>query len=467
MHSWTPHSHTPVSGPPSGPPSLAASRRSHLRVLLDACCPRDPEFDAFCSDHFPATFRRFSAAMERVQRVTLLLEYEGPAALEQALASAFPAQYASSPIPSLPPAPPSLLPATELPPRRPGVDPLRLWSWLGWLLFAASAGLLLLTLAGWLVHRALDRPQVTASTSVAPAVGAETPSVPAGMSCLSGATIRQRTETGEITVAVAPFCMDLNLVTSRQYRDCFSEGRCNRTELTNYHQKEDQAGKSDLDGLCTERLPGHDLHPMNCISWYDASYYCAAQRGRLPTAAEWEVAAGAEQNQPYPWGFDAPSPAVINACDARCVEWAAKRGKIWTLMRGSSILLHESDGTASDRLFDGDDGYAATSPVGSKAASLPYGFYDLSGNLRQWTIDRPTDCSEPNCEVLHILKGGSWGDVRAEHVGLLARAKAPPALQSEMHGFRCVIPRPQPNTGWRHKMPIYRPTQPARKFAAR
>ena len=126
--------------------------------------------------------------------------------------------------------------------------------------------------------------------------------------------------------------------------------------------------------------------------------------------------------------------------------------------------LHEADGTPSDRLFDGDDGYAATSPVGIKAASLPHGFYDLSGNLRQWTSDRPTDCNEPSCQVLHILKGGSWGDVRAEHVGLSARAKAPPALRSEMHGFRCVLSRTQSNAGWRHHAPIYRPAPAVKKF---
>lgn len=445
----------------SAVPPTPTLRRFWVRSLIDTCCPRDPDLDAFCSDHFPGSFRRFSAAMERVQRITLLMECEGVAAVECALSAAFPRQYFASPLPTLAAVSDSLPALRWDAGGEPRPISLRLWGIRGVLLVGGAVLLLLVTLAMVWVNRWLV---LAAPVSVPESrEAAQGGLVPSGMHCLAGTRIHQRTETGEAVVTVPAFCLDVNLVTVRQYKDCFASGSCSTSGLTNYDQAEDKAGQGELDALCTERLPEHDQHPMNCVSWFEANSYCQAQSKHLPTAAEWEVAAGAEQNQLYPWGSDAPSPATINACDSRCVSWAEARGKIWKLMRGSSIWLHPADGTRSDRMFDRDDGFAATSPVGSKAPSIPYGFYDLSGNLRQWTSDTPTDCKEPNCEMLYILKGGSWGDVRPEHVNINARARSSPFLRSEMHGFRCASQWPQPNVRFQMKTPEMHPATPIRK----
>jgi hypothetical protein len=53
-----------------------SSSRSQVRALLMTVLRTDADFDAFCLDCYPHVKARFSAAMDRQQRITLLLELE-------------------------------------------------------------------------------------------------------------------------------------------------------------------------------------------------------------------------------------------------------------------------------------------------------------------------------------------------------------------------------------------------------
>jgi hypothetical protein len=88
---------------------MAPPSRAELRAILEQKLKSDSDLDAFCGDHFPEIRRRhFTDGMDRVRKVTLLIDHADADALQAALRRA---------LPDLPP--PRGAPAPHnLPPRR-------------------------------------------------------------------------------------------------------------------------------------------------------------------------------------------------------------------------------------------------------------------------------------------------------------------------------------------------------------
>jgi formylglycine-generating enzyme required for sulfatase activity len=177
-----------------------------------------------------------------------------------------------------------------------------------------------------------------------------------------------------------------------------------------------------------------DRQPVVNVSWQEAAAYCnwlSSQEGlapayvmkngahvpagpatngyRLPTEAEWEWIARRDSGglRKYPWGDALPVAAGAgNYAD-----------------RSAQALLPVV-------LTDYDDGYAGTAPVGSFAAN-PSGWFDLGGNVAEWTHDLYT--VQPRSESLavdpaatgegamHVIRGSSWKSASVSELRLAYR----------------------------------------------
>ena len=231
-------------------------------------------------------------------------------------------------------------------------------------------------------------------------------------------------------VTLEPFCIDEFEVTVEKYKACSDTGRCKRAGTTNDWATITDKEHKAFDPLCNIRDPvAKATHPINCVDWEMAEKYCREQGERLPTESEWEFAARGPDGRKYPWGDEDPASAHLNACGKECVAWGAKNGV-------------EEKG-----MYDVDDGFANTAPVGSfpKGASR-YGVKDVVGNVWEWVADyygeypkeEQKNPKGPETGDERVIRGGAWNASFASWVRPTFRYKDAPGKRSYGIGFRCA-----------------------------
>ncbi|MEM7332444.1 MAG: bifunctional serine/threonine-protein kinase/formylglycine-generating enzyme family protein [Chloroflexota bacterium] len=216
-------------------------------------------------------------------------------------------------------------------------------------------------------------------------------------------------------IRLSAFFIDETEVTNREYALCVDDGACQPpiSSAATYHE----AYYGDT---------SFDEYPVIFVNWFQAETFCTWRGGRLPSEAEWEMAAGFDAEQAlifrYPWG-DAFDGVKANYCDSNCP-------------------IDRRDG-------EFDDGHQDTSPVGSfPDGRSPLGLYDMSGNVLEWVNDWydpgyyeesvDTNPLGPTEGEFKAIRGGSWLSSQ-DNLTVSARNSFDPTVARANLGFRCAM----------------------------
>jgi formylglycine-generating enzyme required for sulfatase activity len=260
-------------------------------------------------------------------------------------------------------------------------------------------------------------------------------SCPAGMVPVPAGTFQMGSPEGEggpdeqprHDVTLSAYCIDQTEVTVAAYAACVAAGGCSAAPVTvnwtNYSAKD-----TKLFSRWCNREDRPD-YPINCVDWDQASAYCSWNGKRLPTEAEWEYAARGSDGRMYPWGNAAPSAERLNACGADCITTS------------TSVVL------PSDLMYDGNDGWETTAPVGRyPEGASPFGALDMAGNVWEWTADwhgaysklPETNPQGAKTGTSRMCRGGGWATRDPNKVRATGRLwKTPMARDCDL-GFRCA-----------------------------
>ncbi len=301
-------------------------------------------------------------------------------------------------------------------------------------LFVAFFALSLLLVSCNLPQSTSQQPETTTQTASSPertpapaqppsnTDGAETVLIP-GASFLMGSDaadpLADEDEMPQHRVLVDSFYLYRHEVTNAMYAECVAAGGCSPV----------QTAESGI--LSHYGDPAYADHPVVGVTWRMASAYCRWAGGRLPTEAEWELAARGAPAQ--------PSPAAGEDKGGGIYPWGSE------------------DPTCERANFAGCQSPPDTLAVGSLAlGNSPYEAWDMSGNVWEWVQDwyapnyytfSPTAnpigpyIYQDEDHPLKVVRGGGLFS-GPENLRAAARLGINPRVAYEDVGFRCVAAEP-------------------------
>ncbi len=222
---------------------------------------------------------------------------------------------------------------------------------------------------------------------------------------MRGDTTGARDEKPRHKIQLPSFAIDIHPVTNEQFvrfldvMGCEKDSNNNDTILLKESRIKRVGGKLSIES-------GFAKHPVVGVSWYGAVAYAHWVGKRLPTEAEWEIAASSGlEEYVYPYG--------------REIE------------------------RSQANFFSAD-----TTPVMSYPPNSN-GLYDMAGNVYEWcedwyaynyyevSVQEPMNPKGPTQGVYRVLRGGCWkslkDDLRCSH-----RHRNNPGSLNRTYGFRCA-----------------------------
>jgi formylglycine-generating enzyme required for sulfatase activity len=217
-------------------------------------------------------------------------------------------------------------------------------------------------------------------------------------------------------ISVGAFAMDRTEVTVEGYARCVAAKMCS------------PAAQDDIACNWPDRKV-KATHPINCVTVKQAKAYCEWRGQRLPTAPEWQLAAGGPDHRHFPWGASHPSNLWVTEL-AEGEEYApgpARHNLCWV-----------GDDTAKGEKYP-----TSTCKVGSfPAGNTPLGIADLAGNVAEWT----SSTKKLAGGLRYLVKGGGYN---FDPLGRLQVSVADEMLHDDEHfapdvGFRCATAKATP-----------------------
>jgi formylglycine-generating enzyme required for sulfatase activity len=195
-------------------------------------------------------------------------------------------------------------------------------------------------------------------------------------------------------VTLDAFFIDKIEVSNREYRKCVDEGICPLPGFRGSYAPEQQRRYNDEAYLD---------YPVLGAGWPEAQRYCQWKGRRLPTEAEWELAARGTGGRDFPWGNDAPTcERLPEMCDPPVsTGWRADRMRPVGTTPGDATPEGVLDliGNARELVADFySDSYYASSPQNNPQGppapgGVPEDSFQYRSTRGAWFLHEPRDWS--------------------------------------------------------------------------
>lgn len=209
-------------------------------------------------------------------------------------------------------------------------------------------------------------------------------------------------------VSLGAFWIDRTEVSNAAYRTCVAAGGCSRPSPI-----------WNLDYFTSDP----ESAPVVRVTWEQARAYCAWRGGRLPTEAEWELAARGTDGRMYPWGASTIAPTCV-------------RVNFYGLNQFCNFNTPYPRHPVSN-----------TSETAAGNDVSPVGAVNMLGNVHEWVSDfwdlhyyehspelAPTG---PASGLSHVVRGGSY-NTEARTLNLTARRDSRTIGGDADVGIRCA-----------------------------